>query len=177
MADTKTLEDFLLELKGNVFFISPRERLFLKALLEAGVPEQVIKEGLRECYLKVNPRRTGKYPAFLCYREVYKRYEEYLRALPKKLEWKERFRRKLTLAGISEKDVPLPKSEREAYEILKRLEDEMIRDVWRKLDGKEKREILKKFGDFRRDRELFREMVKIELKKRFNLPELNLYLD
>ena len=177
MADVKTLEDFLLELKGNVFFISPRERLFLKTLLEAGLPEHIIKEGLRDCYLKVNPKRMGKYPAFLCYREVYRRYEEYLRALPKKLEWKERFKRKLALVGLSEKDVPAPKTEREAYEILRKLEDKMIRDVWKNLDEKEKKEILRKFEDFKKDGELFREMVKIELKRRFNLPELNLYLD
>ncbi|EDP74627.1 hypothetical protein [Hydrogenivirga sp. 128-5-R1-1] len=180
MSYSKSLEDFVLRLKGGVFFLSPRERLFLKLLEDMGVPEHVAREGIERCYTALNPRRRSKHPLFMCFRNVMEAYENHLRLEAQRVEidWKKRFEEKVRgvkkFVNLSVKD---PESEKEAQEILKKVETELFRELWKQLSKEEKREIKEKFKEFRDNKAVFGELVKRELQKRFGVPTLSLYVD
>lgn len=180
MSYSKGLEDFILQLKGEVFFLSPREKIFLKHLEEMGIPERVVREGIEECYTAINPKRRGKRPLFLCFKTIMEKYENYLRFQAQKLEidWKERFRKKIEkVRDMIRGEIREPRSEEEAQEILKDIENRILRNLWRRLPREEKEEIREKFKEFKENRWLFGELIKSELKKRFGIPDLSLYID
>ncbi len=180
MTYSKRLEDFILRLKGGVFFLSPREKLFLKLLEDMGIPEHVAREGIERCYSSLNPRRRSKHPLFLCFRRVMEVYENFLRieAYRGEIDWKGRFWKKVSsVRELISGEIEEPESEERAQEILMEIESKVMRELWRKLSGEEKRKIREKFRDFKDNEEVFRELVKRELQRRFGIPTLSLYVD
>ncbi|WP_457601284.1 hypothetical protein [Hydrogenivirga sp.] len=180
MGYSRSIEDLVLRLKGGVFFLSPRERLFLKVLEEMGIPEQVVKEGIERCYTALNPRRRSKHPLFLCYRSVMEVYENFMRLQAQRVEidWRERFRRKLApVRDLIEGDIREPGSEEEAQGILKDIENRLVRRLWRELSPEDKRRIKEKYREFKENRELFSELIKREIQSMFGIPPLSLYVD
>ena len=180
MSYSKDLEDFILRLKGGVFFLSPREKLFLKFLDEMGIPESVVKRGIEECYRSINPLKRSKYPLFLCFKNVMETYENHLRleAQRAEIDWERRFWEKLELVkGMVKAKVERPASEEEAQRILKEIETRIVRNLWRKLDREEREKIKEKYKEFKDNKEIYRELVKAEVKKIFGVPDLSLYID
>ncbi len=179
MSYSKDLERFVLELKGGVFFLSPRERTFLELLEDMGIPEEIVREGVENCYRALNPRRRSKYPLFLCFRSIMESYENYqkLRVQRLDIDWKRRFYEKIKLVQDLIKEVEEPSSEEEAQRILKEAEREILKKLWKKLSREERERIKKKYEGFRENKELFGELVKGELKRMFGIPDLSLYVD
>jgi hypothetical protein len=180
MRYSKRLERLIMELKGGEFFLSPRDREFLRILEEQGIPEEVVEEGIRRCLSGVNPSRRDRTPLFLCYRTVREVYENWrrLKAYQEGEPWRERFLRKLELArGLVRKVPPLPKTEEEAARYLKDLEDRILRNFWRRIPREDRERILKKYEKYKEEKVLYRELIKREIRRRFNLPELSLYVD
>jgi len=176
----KSLEDFILSLKGGVFFLSPREKLFLAFLDEMGLPEDVLREGVEDCYRAVDPRKRSRYPLFLCMRPIMEAYERFLRLEAQKggLDWKRRFQKKLALAKKYLKTGAVePASEEEAHKLLKELERRIVRKLWRSMDEEEKRRIKEKYREFERNRSLYSELIKEEVKRIHGVPNLSLYVD
>ncbi len=180
MSYSGSLEEFILKLKGEVFFLSPREKMFLKLLSEMGVPEEAVREGVERCYTAVDPRRRAKRPLFLCFREIMESYEIHMRReLQRKgIDWRRRFWEKVRLAGsFAGSEVREPSSEEEAQRILREIEARMVRSFWRRMDPSRRKRILQKFRDFRGNREIYRELIGAEVKRIHNLPDLSLYVD
>ncbi len=180
MSYSKKLERFVLELKGGVFFLSPRERIFLSFLEEMGIPEHVVREGIENCYRAVNPRRRSKRPLFLCMGEIMEAYERFLRLEAQRLEidWRRRFREKVELVkDLLKGEVGEPKSEEDAQRILKEIERQIVRALWSKMDPQQRRRIREKFKDFESRRDIYGELIKAEVKRLYNLPDLSLYVD
>ena len=180
MSYSRGLEEFILRLKGGVFFLSPRERLFLRFLEEMGVPESVVRRGIEECYGALNPLRRSRYPLFLCFRKVMEVYENHLRLEAQRMEidWERRFWKKLELVkDLLKAEVRRPRSEEEAQRILKELETRIVRDLWRRMGKEERERIKEKFRDFEGNREIYGELIKAEVKKLFGIPDLSLYVD
>ncbi len=180
MSYSKKLETLILELKGGDFFLSPRDREFLKALEEMGVPEEVAFEGVRRCLESVAPKKRSKTPLFLCFSAVMEAFENWrrLKAYEEHWSWRDRFRKKIELVkGLIRKLPPEPRTEEEARRILSDLEKRILRNLWRRLPEEERKRILKKYSKFKENKDLYRELVKEELRKRFGLPNLSLYVD
>ncbi len=180
MSYSKKLEEFVLSVKGGVFFLSPREKLFLKMLDEMGIPEEVVREGVEECYRSINPKRRSKHPLFLCFNSIMERYENHLRLEAQKIEldWKGRFKKKLGLVKhLIETHVQEPTSEEEAERILRDIETSILRKLWKKLSPEERERIMSKFEEFKENREIFGELIKNEVRRTFGVPRLSLYVD
>ncbi len=180
MSYSKRLESFILEMKGGVFFLSPRERMFLDYLEEMGVPEEVVREGIARCYTSLNPRRRSKYPLFLCFKTVMEEYENYLRLEAQKvsIDWRRRFEKKISLVrDYLEKDVPVPENEESAQEILKEIEREIVRRLWRSMDREERKRIKEKYREFENRRDIYGELIKREVQRIYGIPNLSLYVD
>jgi len=180
MSYSKSLEDLVLRLKGGVFFLSPREKFFLRLLEDMGVPESVVRRGVEECYTSVNPLRRSRYPLFLCFKRVMEVYEEYLREAAQRIEidWERRFWEKLKLVKDMVKgEVKRPRSEEEAQEVLKSIETQIVRELWRKMGREERERIREKYKDFKGNRYVYGELIKAEVKKIFGVPDLSLYID
>ncbi len=180
MSYTERLENFIIKLKGEDFFLSPRERIFLELLAEMGIPEDIVKEGIEKYYTALNPRKRSVKPVFLSFKEIMTSYERYIRlnAQIQKIDWRARFYRKLELVKelISIKVNP-PSSEEEAWKTLKSVEEKILRLFWNKLTEEEKKEIINKYKEFKKNREIFREFIKSEIRKKFKIPNLSLYVD
>ena len=180
MKYSKKLERLILSLKGGGFFLSPRDREFLRLLEEEGIPEEVVEEGIRRCLNAFNPTKRDKIPLSLCYGVVKETYENWrrIRAYREGPDWRERFRRKLEAVKDFIRKVPTtPGTEEEARRILREVEDRIMRNLWRRIPEEERRRIREKYERYREDMELYRELVKREIRKRFNLPDLSLYVD
>ena len=180
MSYSSALEDFILSLKGGVFFLSPRERLFLNFLQDMGVPERVVRSAVERCYTAIPPEKRSKYPLFLCMNRVMEEYENFLRLEAQKLrlDWRERFNEKVSyVAKFIKVKVKEPESEEEAQRILLELENSLLRELWRSMSREERERIREKFKEFKDNRELFGELIKREVQKKFCLPRLSLYVD
>ncbi|MDQ7038721.1 MAG: hypothetical protein Q9N26_05935 [Aquificota bacterium] len=180
MRYSKRLERLVLNLKGGGFFLSPRDREFLKLLEDQGIPEEVVEEGIKKCLTGINPSKRGKTPLFLCYRTVMETYENWrrIKAYGEMPDWRERFRKKLeAVKGFIRKVPPAPGTEEEARRVLREIEDRIMRNLWKKMPAEERRKIRRKYERYREERELYRELVKREIRKMFNLPDLSLYVD
>ncbi len=180
MSYSEELEGFILRMKGEVLFLSPREKLFLKFLSEMGVPESVVREGVERCYTAINPRRRPRRPLFLCFREIMDAYERFVRisAQRAEIDWRRRFREKLNLVrDLLRGEVEEPHTEEEAQKVLKQLEAKIVRSLWRRMSPEERERILKKYSDFRGNREIYSELIRSEVKKIYGLPDLSLYVD
>lgn len=179
MSYSRTLEEFVLRMKGGVFFLSPRERLFLRFLEEIGIPESVVRRGIEECYGTLTPLRRSKHPLFLCFKRIMEVYEDHLRLEAQRIEidWESRFWRKVNLVRDMLKEVRRPRSEEEAQKILKEIEARILRDLWKRMEKEERKRIKDKYKDFEDNREIYGELIKAEVKKLFGVPDLSLYVD
>jgi len=173
-------EEVVLTLKGQ-FFLSPRERFFIKLLKEElGYPEEVIAKGIEECLKGVPPTRRKRFPLFRCMGKIRELYERKKRqeVLVRGVDWEKVFYEKLKLLEnfIPVGNVNSPSCEEEAEEILRKLEKNLMKKLWNELPKERKKEILKKYADVKgEDEELFKELVKEELRKTFRIPPLSIY--
>jgi len=170
--------EVLMHLKGELF-LSPREELFIRTLTERlRIPEEVVAEGIKRCLQSLPPERRRRFPLFRCFsavKEVYKLYKE-REAKKQALPWRETFYEKLeAVKDLVEFSFEEPRSEKEAEEVLRLLERKLMGELWRKLSPQEKRKIAKKYAEFREEEELFKELVKEELRRLYRLPVLSLY--
>lgn len=180
MSYYKELKEYILQLKGGEFFLSPRDSWFLKFLEEEGYPLEVVREGIRKFFLFYPPERRSKLPLFMSFGEVQKLRRLHIRKTSETEGWKERFLKKVRLAEeILGKDIKIdiPKDIKVAEEILQNLEKEIAKKLWEELSKEEKADILRKFAPFKENEELFKSMVKRELFKRKNIRGLSLFLD
>jgi hypothetical protein len=172
-----SLERKALDIKGE-FFLSPRERLFLEFLKERSIPEEVILEGLRRCYEEIPPPKRHRYPLFLCRTHVERCYEEFLLKHSTELDfdWRKAFRNKVEALRDFLRVIPAcPDTEEEAQQLLRSIEAELMKELWDGLDKSKKRELFRRFAKFRQEEDLFRELIKEELRKMYNLPSFSLY--
>ncbi len=179
MSYTKELEERVLKIKGE-FFLSPRERLFLEFLERAGIPEEVAVEGIKKCYLELPFERRQKYPLFLCLKHVQEAHREFLRRKAQEIniDWKAIFFSKLkAVREFLSSEPEEPKSEVEAERTLREIESEVFTTLWEKLDLKEKERLLKKYRKFRKEENMFKELIKDELREIYGIPFLSLYVD
>ncbi|NPA32332.1 MAG: hypothetical protein GXO04_01760, partial [Aquificae bacterium] len=142
-------EEVVLTLKGQ-FFLSPRERSFIRLLKEElGYPEEIIAKGIEECLKSVPPERRRKFPLFRCMGNIRKLYEKSRRqeALVKDINWEKIFSDKLKIleSFISVENVRFPSNEEEAEEILRELERKLMKKLWDELPEERKKEILKRY--------------------------------
>ncbi|MFN7064750.1 MAG: hypothetical protein ACK4OF_01175 [Aquificaceae bacterium] len=178
MSYYRELKDFILDLRGGGFFLSPRDAWFLKFLEEEGYPLEVVKEGIRRFFLFFPPERRSKLPLFMSYKKIAKLNKHYRE--PKKADWKERFYQKLEMVkAFLEEDfqIPEPKDMGEAEELLQNIERQIAQKLWNALNQGEKESLLRKFSIFKEDKELLKAMIKRELLKKVGLRSLSLFLD
>ena len=172
--------DTLKRLKG-VHFLSPKDEKVIRTLREDyGIPEEVIEEGIEECLKEVNPLRRKRYPLYRCIKKVLELYKLKKRKEKVRFDWLEKFNEKLRFVEgfINISEIPEPESEEEAERILKEIERKIFQSLWDSLEKEEKRKILHKFREVKEeDEELFKELVKDELRKRFGIPYLSLYIE
>ncbi len=173
------LKDFILGLKGDVLFLSPRERWFLKILEERGYPLEVVKKGIEDFYRALRPERRSTTPLFLSFSFVEKRHREYLRRQGRelKLDWQERFREIMDkVKDYIKEPVPEPDSPESAERILKELEKKIVKELWEGLPKEEKRRILKRYAQFKENEEFLKLLIKSELLQMFNLPRMSVFV-
>jgi len=180
MSYSAELREFIVSLRGGPFFLSPREKIFLDLLEDMGIPEEVVKEGIELCLGAVEPRKRSKYPLFLCMSKILDLYESYRRHMTLKdpFDWRERFNYKINLIkDFLEEDPPVPQSEEEAERILSEIESAIIKDLWNKLDKEEKERILSSVKQFRKEDDIYKELIKREIRRIYGIPTLSLYID
>ncbi len=179
MSYYRELKDFILELKGDVLFLSPRERWFLKILEEQGYPLEVVKSGIRDFYRAIRPQRRSTTPLFLAFTFIEKRHKEYLRrrSVQVNLNWQERFREIIQrLKDHVKEPIQEPDSPESAERVLKELEKRIIKELWDGLPQEEKGKILKKYAQFKDNEEFLKLLIKAELLQRFNLPRMSVFI-
>lgn len=181
MSYYKELKGLILSLK-DVFFLSPREIWFLKFLEESGYPLDIVREGIKRFYTSLPPERRSKVPVFFAFKDIKRSYEAFLhkKARDIKIDWKERFRRKIEeVREYLPKDFTLrvPSSENEAEKILNEIEDLIAKSLWDSLTKERKHIIIKKYAQFREDRQVFKLMIKNEVLKMWKIKSLSLYVD
>ncbi|WP_448584250.1 hypothetical protein [Thermocrinis sp.] len=170
------IAELILKLKGEVF-LSPRERWFLKRLEEEKYPLEVVKKGIEKFYASIPPERRQKTPAFLALKHIQQIRK---RTIPRQKveDWEERFKRKLErLKQFIQVPEVNPKSKVEAEEVLMELEQKLYKHIWEHLPEEEKREILRKYAQFKKDKTALSFMVKGELRKKFNLEIFSLFVE
>lgn len=172
------LRERILTIKG-VFFLSPREIWFLKTLEDLGYPFEAVKEGLERFFSYVPPERRSKTPIYFAMKEIEKLKKRISKSSVPVKDWREKFRELVELARTYLKDLKVeePQKEEEAELILRQLEKEVYKHLWNILPQEEKKDILKKYKAFKNDEEVFRLMVKGELKRRFGLKTFSLYVE
>ncbi len=173
-------EEVITSLKGQ-FFLSPRERQFINLLTkELQIPREIVRQALEECLKAVPPEKRRNFPIFRCLKKVLELRELYAKkeAFQNNIDWKNIFYEKLRYASayINE-EVKEPKTEEEAERILRELEAKLMKKLWEELPKEERKKIVKKYKSVKgEDEELFKELVKHELRKMFKIPELSLYV-
>ena len=180
MSYSKSLIDFIISMRGGSFFLSPREKIFLEVLEEMGVPEEVVKEGIEICLGAVDPRKRSKYPVFLCMKKVLEIFETYRKhnAIRETFDWRERFNFKIQLVrDYIDAEPPPPASEEDAERILMETESKIMKQLWDKLGQEKKKRILEAVSQFRKEDDIYKELVKREIRKIYGLPVLSLYVD
>ncbi len=179
MSLRKEIEDFVIRIRGGSFFLSPRERMFLDLLNEMGVPPSVVKEGLEICISAVNPSKRQKFPIFLCLGKILELYENYQRIKLQRepFDWKERYLKKINaVMHLLDSEPPSPRSEEDAQKVLKELEKRIFKKLWESLEQEEKRKILDSVREFRREDDIYRELIKKRVFDLHGIPRLSLYL-
>lgn len=173
-------EKVITGLKGQ-FFLSPKERKFINFVTgELGISGEILGKALEECLKAIPPERRRNFPIFRCLRRVLelKKLHERKKALKKSFNWKSVFYQKLQKAESYLDELPKePKTEEEAEKILREIESKIFKKLWGTLPIEERKRIVKKYRQFRNeDEELFKELVKYEIRKKYKIPELSLYV-
>ncbi len=179
MSYYKELKDLILELK-DCFFLSPRDRWFLKFLEEEGYPLEVVKEGIKRFFLFHPPERRSKLPLHMSFGEIKRLKKLHIKKPSEGIDWKDKFLKKLRLAEeILQKkvEIDVPESIEKAEEILQDLEAQIAKRLWESLSKEEKARLLKKFAPFKERQDLFKAMVKRELFREKGIRSLSLFLD
>lgn len=179
MSYYKELKEFILELKGGGFFLSPRDIWFLSFLEEEGVPIEVVREGIRKFFIFYPPERRKKLPLWLSFGEIRKLQKLHLKNHQTSSDWRERFQLKLKIAkDLLSEDLHTPEPENmvQAEEILQNLEKHIAKKIWEQMSTEERAQILNKFKVFRKDQEIFKAMIKRELFKLRGLETLSLFV-
>jgi len=52
-----------------------------------------------------------------------------------------------------------------------------VRKLWRRLKKEERERIKEKYKEFEKNREIYGELIKAEVKRIFGVPDLSLYID
>ncbi|WP_448587553.1 hypothetical protein [Thermocrinis sp.] len=168
--------ELILELKKELF-LSPRERWFLRRLQEFAYPPEVVREGIKRFYTAIPPEKRQKTPAFFALKVI---EEVRKRTLPKQEtdNWQEKFKEKIK--KIKE-FIPVPevepKDKMSAEDLLMELESKLYKHLWDGLPDEEKKEILKKYAQFKQDKTALSFMIRGELRKRFNLEVFSLFVE
>jgi len=173
-------EEVVISLKEQ-FFLSPREKQFIDLLIEElRIPKEVIGHALEECLKAVPPEKRRKFPIFRCSKKILELHKLYARreAFQNNLNWKVIFYEKLKKVEVYLGEKPKePKTEEEAERILREVESKLMKKLWDDLPKEEKRRIVRKYEGLRKEEEeLFKELVKHELRKIYKIPELSLYV-
>ncbi len=173
-------EEVIVSLKGQ-FFLSPRERQFINLITkELQVPEDILRQALEECLKAVPPEKRRKFPLFKCLRKVLELQKLHARqeAFQNSLNWKEVFYEKLSYANAYlNEEIKEPQTEEEAERILRELESKLMKKLWEELSKEERKKIVSKYKTVKEeDEELFKELIKHELRKIYKIPELSLYV-
>ncbi len=179
MSFYRELKGFILELKGEGFMLSPRDRLFLKHLEESGYPIELVREALRRFFLSYPPERRKKLPLSMCRHELERLKKHYIKKETAG-DWREKFRQKLELAEklLGENLlVEEPEDPARAEELLEELEKRVAKRLWEGLEEEEKKSLLRKYATFKGDEELFKLLIRRELLKRAGIKSLSLFLD
>ncbi|HIP42768.1 MAG TPA: hypothetical protein EYG91_02440 [Aquifex aeolicus] len=175
-------KEVICQLKGQ-FFLSPREEKFLKYLKEElNLPDSVIEEGIKECLKSVNPYLRKNYPIFRCLSKILEihKLRSTAKARNNHLDWKRVFEKKIDAVKhlLDVQEFKIPKSEEEAEETLRSLEKELFKKLWKELNDVEKKKIIAKYKEVKKENEeLFKELVKYELRIIYEVPYLSLYVD
>ncbi|AAC06807.1 hypothetical protein [Aquifex aeolicus] len=172
-------KEIICTLKGQ-FFLSPREEKFLRLLEEMGIPEEDIQEGIRECLKSVSPKKRKNFPLFKCFSKILEvnKVRALERGKREHLDWKRVFERKVSVVKhLLDFNYTEPKTEEEAEKTLQEIERKIFKKLWENLDKERKREIYNKYKEVKEDEELFKELIKHELRKIFQIPVLSLYVD
>lgn len=178
MSYYKELKDLVMELKGGDFFLSPRDRWFLKFLEESNYPLPVVREGIRRFFLKHPPERR-RLPLFMSFGEIERLRKVYKDKETKGFSWQERFWDKVKVVErfLGEVKVEEPKDMESAEKTLQTLENMVAKRLWDSLSKEERSKLIKKFSQFRQEEELFKLMIKGELLKREGVKRLSLFVD
>ncbi|RMH80767.1 MAG: hypothetical protein D6674_02640 [Acidobacteria bacterium] len=178
MSYYRELRQLVLELKGGEFFLSPRDRWFLKFLEENNYPLPVVKEGIRRFFLKHPPERR-RLPLFMSFGEIEKLRKVYRKGEAKGFSWQERFWDKVKVAErfLGELKLKEPEDMESAEGTLQMLENTLAKKLWDNLPKEEKLRLRRKFSQFATEEELFKLMIKRELLKREGLGRLSVFVD
>ena len=172
------LKDFILELRGGGFFLSPRDRWFLKFLEENAYPVDVVKEGIKKFFMSYPPEKRQKLPLFMSFREIEKLHKKYIKQTSHAESWKDRFYKKLELVRpYIDLSIDEPKDLNEAERVLAELERKLAQILWKNLSEEEKKSLVKKYAQFRKEEELFKLLIKRELLSRIGVRSLSLFVD
>jgi len=170
----REIERFVADLRGGTPFLSPRERMYILSLEKRGVPLDVLKNIIRKCFSYVPPPRRYRFSVNMCGKEVEREIRRLKKRPNHKVHWLEIFRRKVEGLGIS--NYPLPSTEEEAERILREIENDIVKKLWENLDTEKKREILRKYGRYRKDERVYKTLIRREILRMFNIPPLSLYI-
>ncbi|MFN3814150.1 MAG: hypothetical protein ACK4SM_05965 [Aquificaceae bacterium] len=177
----KELKGLILSLK-DVFFLSPREIWFLKFLEESGYPLDLVADGIKKFYTSLPPEKRSKVPVFFAFKEIKRFYEAFLhkKAREIKIDWRKKFFNKIEeVKKYLPKDYTLrmPQNEKEAEKILNKIEDLVAKNLWNSLTDESKHIIIKKYIQFKDNKQIFKLMIKNEVLKMWNIKTLSLYVD
>jgi len=98
--------------------------------------------------------------------------------------WEERWEKKWSLArkilseyGIDYTLPKVPTNEEEAIKVLRDVERVIAKALWDRLSRDERKEIAKRFEKYRDNEELFKELIKQALFRKFGIPSLGFFVD
>lgn len=180
MSYYRDLKDYILQLRGGGFFLSPRDVWFLKFLEEEGYPVEVVREGIRRYFIFHPPEKRSRLPLYMSFGEIKKLKKLHVKKKTQELDWKEKFLQRIKLAEeILQKkiEVEVPENMQKAEEILERLEAELAKRLWESLSKEEKTALFRKFASFREKEDLFKAMIKRELFRQKGIKGLSLFVD
>ncbi len=176
MSYYESLKDFILELKKDVLFLSPRERWFLKVLEEQGYSLEAVKKGIEKFYKALRPDRRSTTPVFFAFSQIQKLQKELSKKKTNKrdYDWKEKFRKNIEkIRDYIKEPISEPSTKEEAEEVLRKIENAVVKSIWDCMPQEEKRAILRKYAQFKENEELFKFLIKLEIMSRYNIPKIS----
>ncbi len=171
------LEELILILKPENFFLSPKEKTYLNLLIDMGVKKEAILGALRDEYLRVPIRKRSKIPIYFFHKKILELNESILKS--EELSWYENYLYKIKALEnyiklnpfLKEINIPkeAPSTEKEAILTIKALREKLAAILINKLPKEEKESIFKKYNSFRREREIYEEFISREVLSKFSI--------